>query len=360
MRILCVFRHLFLPARATHRPRSRSSNDLTGLVIEIPKKDRDNDDSTIASTATGACCANRKFHLDSISHGELQQECKKSELSASGTPEVLRNRLRRAKQAKENRHKENEAIDVHAKDTHAKEHQAKRTKESVADDLICPISLDLPWDPVTAEDGRVYDRECIETHFHTHCGDLKSPITNEKMGSKLLPAVQHRNIIEALLESGAIDGDLAAKWNEKVKQKDWLKKAQKGDPYSMWGVGLLYDKGLLGLKQDKNLAFQWMQRAHDAGDVRATASLGANYLRGNGTPKCPKKGMMYVSIAAGQGSNLAAYYLGMALANGGRGMHNDKQEAIKWLAKAVGVCPYMNLSEDAVNEAQEKLNQLLA
>ncbi|CAB9515165.1 expressed unknown protein [Seminavis robusta] len=40
--------------KATHRPRSRSSNDLAGLVIEIQKQDRDDDASTIATSATSA------------------------------------------------------------------------------------------------------------------------------------------------------------------------------------------------------------------------------------------------------------------------------------------------------------------
>ena len=88
---------------------------------------------------------------------------------------------------------------------------AKRAKKSFADDLICPITLELPWEPVMAEDGRVYDRPAIEKHIKNHTDDLKSPVTNEEMGKKLLPAVQHRNIIETAIEMGAMDKDLAAK-----------------------------------------------------------------------------------------------------------------------------------------------------
>ena len=32
------------------------------------------------------------------------------------------------------------------------------TRKSPADELICPITLELPFEPVTAEDGR-YDRK---------------------------------------------------------------------------------------------------------------------------------------------------------------------------------------------------------
>eukprot|EP00550_Attheya_septentrionalis_P003018 CAMPEP_0198281798 /NCGR_PEP_ID=MMETSP1449-20131203/1671_1 /TAXON_ID=420275 /ORGANISM="Attheya septentrionalis, Strain CCMP2084" /LENGTH=90 /DNA_ID=CAMNT_0043977717 /DNA_START=9 /DNA_END=277 /DNA_ORIENTATION=+ len=38
---------------------------------------------------------------------------------------------------------------------------SKRRKLSPSDELVCPITLDLPFDPVTAEDGRVYERSAI-------------------------------------------------------------------------------------------------------------------------------------------------------------------------------------------------------
>ena len=44
----------------------------------------------------------------------------------------------------------------------------KQSKE-ITDDLICPITLDLPFDPVIAEDGRVYDimivNRSVQVHF---------------------------------------------------------------------------------------------------------------------------------------------------------------------------------------------------
>lgn len=37
-----------------------------------------------------------------------------------------------------------------------------RQKQSVADQLICPITLELPFDPVTAEDGYVRRPFCTQ------------------------------------------------------------------------------------------------------------------------------------------------------------------------------------------------------
>ena len=63
-----------------------------------------------------------------------------------------------------------------------------KKKQSPADDLICPITLLLPIDPVAAEDGRIYEHAAILRHIKGHDTDsLKSPMTNEPMGPRLLP-----------------------------------------------------------------------------------------------------------------------------------------------------------------------------
>eukprot|EP00978_Attheya_sp_CCMP212_P042587 scaffold262413_cov61-Attheya_sp.AAC.1 len=47
---------------------------------------------------------------------------------------------------------------------------------------------ELPFDPVTAEDGRVYERSAILEHFKFTPTGLKSPpITNEPTGRRMLP-----------------------------------------------------------------------------------------------------------------------------------------------------------------------------
>jgi TPR repeat protein len=66
---------------------------------------------------------------------------------------------------------------------------------------------------------------------------------------------------------------------------------------------------------------------------------------------------MYLGIAAGQGSNCAAYYLGMALARGKYSMKEHTEEAIYWLQKAVGDCLYNHLTVKGKNKAQCKLDE---
>ena len=64
---------------------------------------------------------------------------------------------------------------------------------SIIKEYLCLLSLELPVEPVTAEDGRVYKRAHIAKHIENaddEYKNLRSPVTNEKMGPKLVPAVQ--------------------------------------------------------------------------------------------------------------------------------------------------------------------------
>ena len=46
------------------------------------------------------------------------------------------------------------------------------------DQLVCPISKELPVDPVLAQDGYIYERECIQKHLVNR---NTSPMTNSPM-----------------------------------------------------------------------------------------------------------------------------------------------------------------------------------
>jgi U-box domain/Sel1 repeat len=218
----------------------------------------------------------------------------------------------------------------------------KYRKNCPTDDLICPITLELPWDPVVASDGRVYDRPAIEEHLECRKGQLKSPITNKEllllMDSRLLPAPQIKYLIGTLVEIGVIGGYLASKWNEKVKEQkrveDLLKKAQGGDAEAMYRVGISYLTGTCGFEEDEKLAVKWFTKSHEAGYVQGTAALGYYLCNGHGVAKCHSTGIAYLGIAAAQGSKYAAYVLGIAWADGKYGMNVNKFEAIYWLEKA--------------------------
>ena len=57
------------------------------------------------------------------------------------------------------------------------------------------------------------------------------------MGERLFPSVQHKNMVQQLIETGAISGDLVTHWNRMAEKKkeseDLLKRAGDGDTDAM-------------------------------------------------------------------------------------------------------------------------------
>ncbi|KAL3913444.1 MAG: hypothetical protein SGARI_000655 [Bacillariaceae sp.] len=212
---------------------------------------------------------------------------------------------------------------------------SNKRKRKVEDDLVCPITLELPVDPVTAADGRIYERAAIERHLET---SDKSPYTNETLkNTDLLDAPQTRNTIETLVESGVIGGDLAATWKERTATKEeLLRKAEDGDAAAMGRLAHFFCRGQNDFQQDCAKAYEWAKKAHAAGSVLGTFHLGRFLVEGlDGVveTKC-NQGATYLALAAARGSTAAAYYLGYALGYGDYGLEIDRAEAIRLLEQA--------------------------
>ena len=160
-----------------------------------------------------------------LSYRELQRECKSNGLSAIGPRVELRQRLREhAKTAFSGTDKENKsANDADVPETKADKAALSTSHtlvgQSIVDAYLCAITLGLPVDPVTAQDGRVYERAAIEKHVQSNPINLRSPITNSPMGPQLHQNPQAKDIIKTSIENGDIVGDLATEWQKRNKQK---------------------------------------------------------------------------------------------------------------------------------------------
>lgn len=238
----------------------------------------------------------------------------------------------------------------------------KIKKTTIDDDLVCPITLELPLDPVIAEDGRFYDREAIQKHIESQTQtELRSPYTNERMGPRLLPSLQHRNLIRSLIEKGTITGPQADRWilkaKDEKKQTELLEAAEAGETTIMINLSLAYRDGNYGFQKNNPSAFYWMKQAHDAGSILATAFLGDYYLKGTGIEKCFPRGLVYTSMAA-EKCDIASYNLGMAIAHGYYGMPIDTEEAVLWLRKSINGCIHRNLLRSTKDKAKKIAQQL--
>ena len=62
-------------------------------------------------------------------------------------------------------------------ETEAVNKRYRQAIDDVADEYVCPITAELPIDPVTAEDGRCYERHAIEEWFSRQPEpQVKSPV----------------------------------------------------------------------------------------------------------------------------------------------------------------------------------------
>ena len=220
--------------------------------------------------------------------------------------------------------------------------QAKKMRKSINDvaaDLVCPITQELPFDPVMAEDGKIYERNAILEWFATKPAPITSPSTNARMGTRLIPAIQTKNTISTLIKSGAIEGELAEAWRGKLEDEKAVNecraRAEDGDGEAMWRLASWSGHGQYGLAKDAAQARAWYERSAAARDPRGMACFGGCLLRGAGGPQNNSLGLVYWTDAAHLGSNYAAFKLGKAFFKGTYDLPKDRVQARFWLKKAV-------------------------
>ena len=252
-------------------------------------------------------------------------------------------------------------------------HREKKMRESINDvakEFVCPITFALPVQPVTAEDGKIYEEKAIRDWFakKREKGEPPtSPSTGAVIGTKLLPAVQVRNTIESLIQTGAIEGELAEAWQkasakklaEETCVKEMRAKAEGGDGDAMHLLGVLYNSGQLGLARDEAQARVWYERSAAARNPKGLASFGDCLLAGTGGPKNILLGMVSLTEAAHLGSDLGAYLLGVTSFHGISGLSKDPVRARFWLKQVVdGECEFKFLCPTCMPNAARMLAAL--
>jgi len=236
---------------------------------------------------------------------------------------------------------------------------AKRFKATVdesAGEFVCPITHALPVDPVTAEDGHVYERSAILDWFSK--GRRTSPMTNETIGTRLISAVQVRNIIERMVRSGAVTGDKAEPWIERIKGIDEVKvaqtQAQNGCSTAMGRLAFIYARGSPSIEKDTSKALQWATQGAYKGDAQSMNVLAAIFVD-KGTPH-QAEAIHWRTRAAENGYEHACYVLGTCFKIGQCGLPQDHKLAAQWYKK-MNDCHIKGVSASARKEASDFLLQ---
>lgn len=227
--------------------------------------------------------------------------------------------------------------------------RVKSTVDEAFNQLVCPISLALPVDPVTAMDGLVYERSAIKEWFSK--GNGKSPLTNLPIGTTLLSAPHVKSMIEQMVKAGMLTGDKVEAWKTRLDEEKELRllieAAKGGDAHSMITLGLWHKWGRnvdqvrtqadVPVKPNYEEAVRWFQQAADHGSELGCLWLGDMYLDGTGVEMNVNLGMLYKTEAAGFGRADACFEIGTVFAQGKHGLRKDVKQAARWYRKLVGL-----------------------
>ena len=202
--------------------------------------------------------------------------------------------------------------------------------------LVCAITQELPLDPVTAEDGNIYERSAIEEWLSRQ---QKSPMTNQPMGTKLLPAFQIRSMIETMVRSGGISGEMAKSWQKRLEEEQELaavkEKADGGDLVAMATLSVWSREGRRGLRKDVLQSFRWLERAAKAGSLQALRYVGGVYLFGyEPVAQDVPTALVFLTEAAAHGDGPACRLLGDLYRTGKHGPPRSVEHARKWFERA--------------------------
>ena len=247
-----------------------------------------------------------------------------------------------------------DAIDL-TEDTSPQEKKMRASINDVAADLRCPITQELPIDPVMAKDGKIYERTAILEWFRKKDGDATSPSTGKVIDTELVPVVQARNTIESLIQSGAIEAEIAEAWQNRLefekRVKEMRAKAEGGDGEAMQWMGVSYTYGQ-GVAKDEAQARAWFERSAAARHPPGMANFGQCLLSGIGGPQDILLGLVNVTEAAHLGSAMGACILGEVFFRGSFGLPKDPVRARFWLKKVVeGECEFKHVRADSISHA---------
>ena len=215
--------------------------------------------------------------------------------------------------------------------------------------FVCPLTKELMYDPVLAEDGCLYERYAIARHFFPdgdHPGDngefnerwaAKSPVTGEVMGMRLVLAPDVKSRIESLLENGFFSQNLVEGYKKmEAKQQsveEMMDKADAGDIDLMIRVGWKFASNRADEICPFNMrrALSYFKKAHVAGSKAGTLYVAFAYRKLHQ----PRDAFAYTLFGAGRGQPDCLHALGAWIFNGDHDLEQDRAEGLRLMQAAI-------------------------
>lgn len=130
--------------------------------------------------------------------------------------------------------------------------------------------------------------------------------------------------------------------------RETARKAEMGDPESMYQMSIVYERGFDSIPQDIAKSDSMLRRAADAGHISAANMLAFRLMEGKGIPADTVEAVRLFEIAANAGDAKAQSNLGFLLVNG-IGVSAQPEKGAYWLSLA---------SEAGITRAQSMLGDL--
>jgi Sel1 repeat len=117
----------------------------------------------------------------------------------------------------------------------------------------------------------------------------------------------------------------------------WHRLAEQGDAEAQFHLGVMYESGQGGQRNDAE-AIKWYRKAAEQGDAVAQFNLGIMYTKGEGVSQNDAEAAQWYRLAANHGLAGAQFNLGMMYAEG-QGVSQDYVQAHMWLNLAASQLP---------------------
>lgn len=206
----------------------------------------------------------------------------------------------------------------------------------IGQELVCPITQEVPLDPVIAEDGRIYERSAIDRWLQNNS---RSPMTNAPMGKRLLASVQVRNVIREMVKAGVFCNNVAASLKKRIDGEQIVERlmraAEAGDAVAIGRVGEVYQNGLFGFDKDAKQAIAWFKKGADVGDPHSMYLYAEFLMQGIGMKRRVEEGMILLTRAAQMGYPAACYALGLIYREGSNDFEKDATQSARWFNKCM-------------------------
>jgi len=209
-----------------------------------------------------------------------------------------------------------------------------------------PAKVSDPSSPTTVASAEPHAVPAANGSTTSGTPSVAGPVPPKKEMSAALSRRDFRRAAE-LAEPLARDGDRDAQYalgvifdrglngtkNENLAADYYRKAAEQGHPKAEFKLASMYTTGRGVDEKSDEQAFRWYLKAAEAGDVDAEYSVAAIYQTGKGAEQSNEKAFSWFLKAADQGDVDAAYNVG-AMYQNGSGVEKSNEHAFDWYLKA--------------------------